>query len=73
METAYWLGRKRASLANARAATSGQARLIHYELAGRYSSKAGSAEIQAMDLADALPPAIYADAGNDFAKGPFDA
>ncbi len=43
METAYWVGRKRASLANARAAAGGEARLIHYELAGRYSFKAESA------------------------------
>ena len=40
METAYWLGRKRASLANARAAAGAEARLIHFELAGRYSIKA---------------------------------
>jgi hypothetical protein len=42
METAHWLGRKRASLANARAATGAEARLIHYELAGRYSIKAAN-------------------------------
>ena len=43
METAYWLGRKSASLQNARAATGGEATLIHYELAGRYSVKAANA------------------------------
>ena len=43
MESAYWLGRKRASLANARAAGGAVARLIHYELAGRYSVKAANA------------------------------
>jgi hypothetical protein len=43
MEQAYWLGRHRASLANARAATIAEARLIHYELAGRYSIKAANA------------------------------
>lgn len=42
MESSYWLGRKRASLANARAATGAEARLIHYELAGRYSIKAAN-------------------------------
>jgi len=42
MESAYWLGRKRASLANARAANGAVARLIHYELAGRYSVKAAN-------------------------------
>lgn len=37
MEQTYWLGRKRASAANARIAGSSQARLAHLELAGRYS------------------------------------
>jgi hypothetical protein len=60
MEQAYWLGRKRASLKSARAATSSQARLVHYDLAGRYSLKALSAETLSIDLADALPPPIYA-------------
>jgi hypothetical protein len=40
MEKKYWIGRKRASGAMARQATSAEARLIHYELAGRYSIKA---------------------------------
>jgi hypothetical protein len=43
MEQAHWLGRERASLANARAATDAEARLIHYDLAGRYSIKAAQA------------------------------
>lgn len=43
METAYWLERERASLVNARAATVAEVRLIHYELAGRYSIKAANA------------------------------
>jgi hypothetical protein len=38
MEQMYWLGRKRASLANAKAATT------HYDLAGRYSIKAASSQ-----------------------------
>ena len=46
METAYWLGRERASLANARNATGAEARLIHYELAGRYSIKAADSATQ---------------------------
>lgn len=51
MENAYWLGRKRASLANARAASGAVARLIHYELAGRYSVKAASsAEIRPLGV-----------------------
>jgi len=40
MEHKYWLARKRASLANAKQATSGEVRLIHLDLAGRYSVKA---------------------------------
>ena len=40
MEHRYWLGRKRASAANARRATSAESRLIHLDLAGRYSIKA---------------------------------
>ncbi|HEY0111670.1 MAG TPA: hypothetical protein VGB59_00810 [Allosphingosinicella sp.] len=39
MEKKYWIGRKRASMAMARGAT-GEARLIHYELAGLYSIRA---------------------------------
>ena len=53
MEKAYWLGRKRASLQLARNADSSEARLVHYDLAGRYSLKAISAETPA----DALPDA----------------
>lgn len=43
MEQAHWLTRKRQSLANARAAVTSEARLIHYDLAGRYSVKAALA------------------------------
>lgn len=42
MEQTYWLGRKRASAANARSAGSAEARLAHLELAGRYSVKAAA-------------------------------
>jgi hypothetical protein len=38
----YWIGRKRAAMRMARAAATSQARLIHYELAGRYSIKAAA-------------------------------
>ena len=64
-QQAYWLGRKRASLKSASAAASAEARLIHYDLAGRYSVKANAAQTRAVDLADSLPPPIYA-AGPDF-------
>jgi hypothetical protein len=43
MEQAYWLSRKRASAINARQARSAEARLIHLDLAGRYSVKAALA------------------------------
>ncbi len=58
MEKAYWIGRKRASLKLAQGAASSEARLVHYELAGRYSVKANSAETQAIDLASAVPRSI---------------
>jgi len=40
MEKTYWLRRKRAAMAMARAAKTSESRLIHYELAGRYSLRA---------------------------------
>ncbi len=40
MEKTYWIGRKRAAMAMARSAATSSARLIHYELAGRYSIRA---------------------------------
>jgi hypothetical protein len=40
MEKNYWIGRKRAAMGMARGASSAEARLIHYDLAGRYSIKA---------------------------------
>jgi hypothetical protein len=58
MEQAYWLSRKRASVQMARDATNSEARLVHYDLAGRYSLKAMSAG--SLDLANILPPPIMA-------------
>jgi hypothetical protein len=59
MEQAYWLGRKRASIANARRAGGAEARLVHLDLAGRYSIKAAAAaspaEQQGVRLALPLP------------------
>jgi hypothetical protein len=40
MDKDYWIGRKRAQMRMARAATGAEARLVHYDLAGRYSVKA---------------------------------
>lgn len=65
MEKTYWLGRKRASLKMAKNATSSKARLIHYDLAGRYSVNAMSAETSAIDLAGSLPQRIRAETDND--------
>jgi hypothetical protein len=60
MEQEYWLSRKRASVRMARDATSSEARLVHYDLAGRYSLKAVAAGSLARDLSDILPPPIMA-------------
>jgi len=65
MEKAYWLSRKRASLKAAQNAVSAEARLIHYDLAGRYSLKALSNETQKIDFSHALPPAIHASGAFD--------
>lgn len=48
MHKTYWIGRKRAAMA--RAATPAEARLVHYDLAGRYSvSAACGAPVPAED------------------------
>ena len=64
MEKAYWISRKRASLKLAQNAGSSEARLVHYDLAGRYRLKAMSAEVLAIDLTDSLPPPIIANRRN---------
>jgi hypothetical protein len=45
MEKTYWLRRKRAAMAMARAAATSESRLIHYDLAGRYSLRAARAAL----------------------------
>ena len=60
MEQAHWLSRKRASVAMAQKAVSAAAKLIHYELAGRYSVKAADAARPQLHLEDAPPPEVYA-------------
>jgi hypothetical protein len=61
MDKNYWLGRKRAAGVMARKATSAEARLIHFELAGRYSVRAancGPAPLYAhAERDEAVPPA----------------
>jgi hypothetical protein len=72
MEKAYWLSRTKASLKLAQDAGCSEAKLVHYDLAGRYSLKAVSAERMAIDLTDVLPPAINANRGNARAKDSYD-
>ena len=43
MDQAYWLERQRDAIANARAATFADVKVIHYELAQRYSIEAAKA------------------------------
>jgi hypothetical protein len=73
VEKVYWLARKRASLKAAQNAGTAEARLIHYDLAGRYSLKALSAATRAIDLADSLPAAIHASGDYTSSKGHSDA
>jgi hypothetical protein len=43
MEQTYFLARKRAELSAAQTASTSRERLIHYDLAGRYSVRAANA------------------------------
>ena len=72
MERDYWLGRKRSSFMLAGQATSSEARLIHYELAGLYSVKAarspraGAATSRCTaPIADAVPARFTAPPRDD--------
>ena len=66
MEQQYWIGRERAAMAMAEGASTSIARLIHYELAGRYSILAAQGppafmlapapQLQAAPLHLAAPP-----------------
>lgn len=42
MERRYWIGRMHAAMGMARRATTAETRLIHYDMAGRYSIKAAN-------------------------------
>ncbi|HEX8379162.1 MAG TPA: hypothetical protein VF619_01280 [Allosphingosinicella sp.] len=59
MEQTYWLARKRSSAANARRAESSEARLVHLDLAGRYSIKAAAAAAAAPALPSAADSGYY--------------
>jgi hypothetical protein len=72
MDKSYWISRKRASLKAAQNAVGAEARLAHYDLAGRYSVKAASVETAAVNLADSLPPPLYAAQYPALLRGPHD-
>lgn len=57
MEKTYWLERQRASLKAAQRASGSVARLIHFDLAGRYGLKAESPQTAVIDLEIGLPVA----------------
>lgn len=61
MEKAYWLRRKQASLKSA-----SEARLIHYDLAGRYSLNVFSNATQAIDVAVSSTNPIFGEQQHDF-------
>lgn len=46
MEKAYWLQRQSESREMARATTSAEAQLIHFDLAGRYSIEAANVDLE---------------------------
>lgn len=62
MEKAYWLRRKSASLKAAQTAAGAQARITHYDLAGRNSVKAASAVPPLSIVDEAAPAALPEDA-----------
>lgn len=43
MDRKYWIGRMHAAMTMARQASTAESRLIHYDMAGRYSIKAANA------------------------------
>lgn len=45
MEKTYWLRRQHAAVAAARLAKTAESRLIHFEMAGRYSLRAAFAPL----------------------------
>ena len=55
-DQAYWLRRKRASVSKANMASSAEARLAHFDLAGRYSVKAANCDPSAEHLAEVSHP-----------------
>ena len=72
MDKVYWIGRKRATLRLARESTSSEAKLAYYDLAGRYGLKALFAQTRATELADRLPPPLYAGRAKSAVQGASD-
>jgi hypothetical protein len=85
MEQRYWIGRKRAAMVMARGAASADLRLLHYELAGRYSIKAAQCHAVAkretggerpmLHLSGSAffgpaPVTSFQDQGSEFLSGP---
>lgn len=64
MERNYWLLRKRRHLACARDAATSEIKLIHLDLAGRYSIKAAAAGDAETARSPAARPATAAQAGS---------
>ncbi len=58
MEKSYWLGRRRSAVAMARIATTAKVRLIHYDLAGRYSVMAANCHPLVPSAAAEREPAL---------------
>jgi len=72
MEQAYWLERARTSVANAAAAMSSESRLIHFDLAGRYSINAAYAHGAGPDGHQHVVPDVPARPAHRGMKAPRD-
>lgn len=59
MENKYWIARKRRAMTMARSAMSAEARLIHYDLAGRYSVMAAQSAVISADAPRAERPVLH--------------
>ena len=85
MEQRYWIGRQGAAMAMARGAASAEARLLHFELAGRCSIRAAQlstvgtreaggerAVLHLSDPAWSAPVAVASppDRGSEFLRAP---
>jgi hypothetical protein len=63
MDHSYWIGRMHAAVTMARRAATAESRLVHYELAGRYSIRAAHCrpqEIAGTDVQDWTVGKVFA-------------